>query len=85
MQLGFQYASQLFIQGELFTNLSHGRSDLGLGAFEVPGGHADALGDLLHFSFAQAAGGDGGGADADTGSDGELLGITGDGVLVQGA
>ena len=82
--MAFVVNQTLLVQGELFADLSHGSSDLCLGAFKVPGGHADALGNLLHLGFTQAAGGNGGGADADAGGNCELFRVAGDGVLVQG-
>ena len=82
-QLGF-FSIRLLVQRELLADLGNGSLDLSLGTLEVTGGHADTLGDGLHLLMAKTTGGDGGGADADAGGDGELLGVAGNGVLVQG-
>ena len=80
----FYFKVVLFVDGVLLGQGDDSLLSGGLVAFEVTGDHTHDAGDLLHVLFLQAAGGGSGSADADTGSDERLLGVVGDGVLVDG-
>ncbi len=80
----FYFKVVLFVDGVLLGQGDDSLLSGGLVAFEVTGDHTHDAGDLHHVLFLQAAGGGSGSADADTGSDERLLGVVGDGVLVDG-
>ena len=72
----------LLVHGELIADIVNDCFNLICSTFEITGGHADTLGNELHFFCAQASGGYCRSANTDTAGDSGLLGITGDRIFI---